>query len=271
MQKAYPHACRIEIFYKGALSKMSGHSKWSGIKHKKAIVDAKRGKAFSKISKEITVAAKLGGGNPDMNPRLRVATEKAKEVNMPSDNVKRAIQKGTGELPGTSYEETTYEGYGPGGVAILLEVMTDNKNRTVGEIRHILTKHSGNMGESGCVAWMFDKKGYLLVNKNNMDEDSLMSAALDAGADDFKNDPEEESYEITTAPEDLNTVKEHLEKENVKLDLAEVTMIPQNYVKLEGKDAEKMIKLMDLLEDHDDVQNVYANFDIPDDIMEKAE
>jgi YebC/PmpR family DNA-binding regulatory protein len=246
---------------------MSGHSKWSGIKHKKAIVDAKKGKAFSKVSKEITVAAKIGGNNPDMNPRLRLAIDKAKEVNMPSDNVKRAIQKGTGELPGTSYEETTYEGYGPAGVAILLEVMTDNKNRTVGEIRHILTKHNGNMGESGCVAWMFDKKGYILVNKKDMDEDTLMSSALDAGADDFKNDPEEECYEITTAPEDLNTVREHLEKENIKLDLAEVTMVPQNYVKLEGKDAEKMIKLMELLEDHDDVQNVYANFDIPDEIL----
>ncbi|MBI4683075.1 MAG: YebC/PmpR family DNA-binding transcriptional regulator [Nitrospirae bacterium] len=195
--------------------------------------------------------------------------QKAKEVNMPADNIKRAIMKGTGELPGTVYEETTYEGYGPAGVAILLEVMTDNKNRTVGEIRHILTKSSGNMGETGCVAWMFDKKGYLLVNKNDIDEDTLMSAALDAGADDFKNDPEEENYEITTAPEDLNKVKEHLEKLNIKPGLAEVTMVPRNYVKLEGKDAQKMLKLMEALEDHDDVQNVYANFDIPDDIMSK--
>lgn len=250
---------------------MSGHSKWAGIKHKKAVVDSKRGKVFSKVSKEITVAAKIGGGNADMNPRLRLAVEKAKGVNMPAENIKRAIMKGTGELPGTSYEETTYEGYGPGGVALLLEVMTDNKNRTVGEIRHILTKHNGNMGEAGCVAWMFDKKGYILVNKKDIDEDTLMSAALDAGADDFKNDPDEDNYEITTAPEDLNKVKEHLEKENVPLNLAEVSLVPQNYVKLEAKDAEKMLKLMELLEDHDDVQNVYANFDIPDEVMEKLE
>ncbi len=250
---------------------MSGHSKWAGIKHKKAVADAKRGKAFSKVSKEITVAAKIGGGNPDMNPRLRLAIEKAKEVNMPSDNIKRAIMKGTGELPGASYEEVSYEGYGPGGVALLIEVLTDNKNRTVGEVRHILSKQNGNMGEAGCVAWMFDKKGYILVNKNDIDEDTLMSAALDAGADDFKNEPDEENYEITTAPEDLNKVKGHLEKENIKMSLAEVTMVPRNYIKLEGKDAEKMLKLMEALEEHDDVQNVYANFDIPDEIMAKMQ
>lgn len=247
---------------------MSGHSKWAGIKHKKAIVDAKKGKTFSRISKELSVAARLGGGSPDMNPRLRVSIEKAKEVNMPSDNVKRAIQKGTGELPGVSYDETTYEGYGPGGVAILIEVMTDNKNRTVGEIRHSLTKHGGNMGETGCVAWMFDNKGYILVNKEAVDEDSLMTDALDGGAEDFKNDPEEENYEIITAPEDFNAVKEYLENKKIVLNLAELTYIPQNYVKLEGKDASKMLKLMDILEDHDDVQNVYANFDIPDEMME---
>lgn len=246
---------------------MSGHSKWAGIKHKKAVVDAKRGKTFSKVSKEITVAAKIGGGNPDMNPRLRLAIEKAKGVNMPADNIQRAIQKGTGELPGVSYEEVSYEGYGPGGVALLLDVLTDNKNRTVGEVRHILSKHNGNMGEAGCVAWMFGKKGYILVNKNDIDEDTLMSAALDAGADDFKNDPEEENYEIVTAPEDLNKVKEFLEKENIPLNLAEVSMIPKNYVKLDAKDAEKMLKLMEALEDHDDVQNVYANFDIPEELI----
>ena len=246
---------------------MSGHSKWAGIKHKKAVVDAKRGKVFSRISKELSVAARLGGGSPDMNPRLRLAMEKAREANMPSENVKRAIQKGTGELPGATYEETTYEGYGPGGVAILLEIMTDNKNRTVGEIRHILTKQGGNMGEAGCVAWMFDKKGYILVDKKIIDEDTLMSEALDAGADDFRNDPDEDSYEITTAPEDLNTVKDFLTEKNIALNLAEVTQIPQNYVKLEGKDAQKMLKLMEALEDHDDVQNVYANFDIPDEII----
>ena len=247
---------------------MSGHSKWAGIKHKKAVVDAKRGKAFSKLSKEISVAAKIGGGNPDMNPRLRMAVDNAKGLNMPGDNIKRAIQKGTGELPGAVYEETFYEGYGPAGVDIMLEVMTDNKNRTVGEIRHILTKHNGNMGETGCVGWMFDKKGYILVNKSAGDEDTIMSIALDAGAEEFKNDPEEENYEIITAPEDYNSVKEFLEQKDIPLNLAEITMIPQNYIKLESKDAGKMLKLMDLLEDHDDVQNVYANFDIPDDFME---
>ena len=249
---------------------MSGHSKWAGIKHKKAIVDAKRGKTFTKVSKEITVAAKIGGGNPDMNPRLRLAIDNAKGVNMPHDNIKRAIMKGTGELPGVAYEETTYEGYGPGGVALLLEVLTDNKNRTVGEIRHTLAKQNGNMGETGCVSWLFDKKGYILVSKKDLDEEALMTIALDAGADDFKNDPEEDSYEITTAPEDLNKVVEHLEKENIKPHLAEVTMVPQNYVKLEGKEAEKMLRLMEALEDHDDVQNVYANFDIPDEMMEDS-
>ena len=246
---------------------MSGHSKWAGIKHKKAIVDAKRGKAFTKVSKELTVAAKMGGGNPDMNPRLRLAMDKAKEVNMPADNVKRAIMKGTGDLPGMSYEEILYEGYGPGGVAIMLETMTDNKNRTVGELRHILTKYNGNMGESGCVAWIFDKKGYLLVDKKTFDEDTIMTIALDAGAEDVKNEPEEENYEILTSPEDLNQVREYLEKENIALNLSEVTMIPKNYVKLEGKDAEKMLRLMEALEDHDDVQNVYANFDIPDNLL----
>ncbi|UCD36318.1 MAG: YebC/PmpR family DNA-binding transcriptional regulator, partial [Nitrospiraceae bacterium] len=183
---------------------MSGHSKWAGIKHKKAVVDAKRGKAFTKVSKELTVAAKIGGGNPDMNPRLRLAVDKARAVNMPADTIKRAIMKGTGELPGVAYEEIAYEGYGPGGVALLIEVMTDNRNRTVGEIRHLLSKHNGNMGETGCVSWMFTQKGYILVNKITIDEDTLMSAALDAGADDFKNDPAEENYEIITAPEDLN-------------------------------------------------------------------
>jgi len=247
---------------------MSGHSKWSSIKHKKAAVDAKRGKVFSRISKELSVAARLGGGDPDMNPRLRVSMEKAKEANMPAENVKRAIQKGTGELPGATYEESTYEGYGPGGVAILLEIMTDNKNRTVGEIRHLLTKQGGNLGEAGCVAWMFDEKGYILVEKKTIDEEALMSEALDAGADDIKSDPDEENYEITTAPEDLNTVKEFLTEKNITINLAEVTQIPQNYVKLEGKDAKKMMTLMEALEDHDDVQNVYANFDIPDEMME---
>ncbi|MDA8078974.1 MAG: YebC/PmpR family DNA-binding transcriptional regulator [Nitrospiraceae bacterium] len=243
---------------------MSGHSKWSQIKHKKAHSDAKRGKAFTKIVKEIAVAARIGGGDPDGNPRLRTAIEKAKEVNMPHDNIKKAIMKGTGELPGVSYEEHVYEGYGPAGVAVMMEVMTDNKNRTLPEIRHILSKHGGNLGETGCVSWLFDKKGYILVEKAKASEDAVMSAALDAGAEDMKNDPGEDNYEIITAPEDFNAVREALEKARIPVASAEVTMIPKNYVLLDDKAADQMIRLMDVLEDHDDVQNVYANFDIPD-------
>lgn len=250
---------------------MSGHSKWSTIKRKKGATDAKKGKVFSKISKELTIASKAGGDNPDMNPRLRLAIDKAKAANMPSENIKRAVKKGSEDQSGANYEETIYEGYGPAGVAIMIEVMTDNKNRTVGEIRHIITKYNGNMGESGCVAWMFDKKGYILVDKKEGDEDSIMTAALDAGADDFKNEPDDENYEITTAPEDLHSVKEHLEKENIPLNLVELTFIPQNYVKLDEKDAGTMVKLMSDLEDQDDVQNVYANFDIAEEIMAKLD
>lgn len=249
---------------------MSGHSKWSQIKHKKAHTDAKRGKSFTKIVKEISIAARLGGGDPAGNPRLRTAIEKAKEVNMPSDNVKKAIMKGTGELPGISYEEFVYEGYGPSGVAIMIEVMTDNKNRTIPELRHILSRNSGSLGETGCVSWLFVKKGYILVSKAKASEDSVMTVALDAGAEDMRNDPQEDNYEIITAPEDLNTVKAALEKANMPIESAEVTMLPQNYVVLDAKPAEQMIRLMDALEDHDDVQNVYANFDIPDDVAEKA-
>ena len=245
---------------------MSGHSKWAQTKHKKAVIDSKRGKLFSRISKEIIVAAKIGGGDPNANARLRFAIEKSKEANMPADNIKRAIQRGTGELPGASYEEIIYEGYGPGGVALIIESLTDNKNRTIGEIRHVMSKNSGNIGETGCVSWMFDKKGYILVDKKLSDEDALMSLALDAGAEDMKNDPEEDNYEIITAPEDLKKVKEALEKANIKTNLAEVTMLPKNYVKLEAKDAAQMLRLMEALEDHDDVQNVYANFDIPDEV-----
>ncbi len=249
---------------------MSGHSKWAQIKHKKAVVDAKRGKIFSKIAKEITVAARLGGGDPDGNPRLRTVLENAREVNMPGENIKRAIMKGTGELPGVSYEESIYEGYGPGGTAILLEVLTDNKNRTVPEIRHIMTKNGGNLGEAGCVAWMFEKKGYILVEKTKIDEDSLMSAALEAGAEDMKNDPGEDSYEIITAPEDVNKVKAALEAAGIPVSLAEITMLPKSYVALDGKSAEQMIRLVDALEDHEDIQNVYTNFDIPDEVMAKV-
>lgn len=249
---------------------VAGHSKWAQIKHKKAQVDAKRGKIFTKLVKEISVAARLGGGDPEKNPRLRVAIEKAKEVNMPSDNIKRAIMKGTGELSGAAYEEVTYEGYGPGGVALLIEAMTDNKNRTVSEIRHLLSKHGGSLGESGCVSWIFEKKGYILVDKKTVDEDTLFAAALEAGVDDIKNDPKEENYEIIVAPENLKAVKEFLENSGIKISLAEVTMLPKNYIQIEGEDAERMLKLMDALEDHDDVQNVYANFDIPDEAISKV-
>lgn len=249
---------------------MSGHSKWAQVKHKKAVVDAKKGKIFTKIVKEISVAARLGGGDTEGNPRLRVAIDKAKEVNMPQENIKRAIMKGTGELPGVSYEESIYEGYGPGGTAILLEVLTDNKNRTVSEIRHIMTKHDGNLGEAGCVAWMFEKKGYIIVEKAKIDEDSLMSVALEAGAEDMKNDPGEDSYEIITAPEDLNKIKASLEAAGIPLSLAEITMLPKSYVALDGKSAEVMIRLVDALEDHEDVQNVYTNFDVPEEVMAKV-
>ena len=248
---------------------MSGHSKWATTKHKKGAADAKRGKIFTKVTKELTVAAKLGGGDPGGNPRLRTAIEKAKEANMPQDNIKRAIQKGTGELPGVSYDEITYEGYGPGGVALLIECLTDNKNRSVSEVRHVLSKNNGSMGETGCVSWMFTQKGYILVDKTGADEDTLMTVALDAGAEDMKSDPDESNYEIITAPQDFEAVKKGLQDKGVKFENAEVTMIPQTYVKLEGKEAEQMVRLMDALEDNDDVQNVYANFDIPDDVMEK--
>jgi len=248
---------------------VSGHSKWASIKHKKAITDAKRGKVFTKIVKEICTAARLGGGDAENNPRLRTAIDSAKEVNMPHDNIKKAIMKGTAALPGMSYEEYLYEGYGPAGVAVMVEVMTDNKNRTVPEIRYIMSKSGGSLGESGCVSWMFDKKGYILVNKTGASEDAVMNAALDAGAEDMKNDLQEDSFEIITAPEDLAVVKEALEKASISPESAEVTMLPKNYVVLDQKGAEQMLRLVDALEDNDDVQKVYANFDIPDDVAEK--
>ncbi len=246
---------------------MAGHSKWAQIKHKKAVVDAKKGKLFSRLSREISVASRLGGGNPDMNPRLRLAIEKAREVNMPSENIKRAIMKGTGELPGASYEEAKYEGYGPGGVAIIIDVMTDNKNRTISEIRHIMSKHGGSIAEAGSVTWIFQKKGYILVDKKVIDEDGIMAMALEAGAEDFKNEPDEENYEIITSPDDLNKVKEYLQAKNIPLNLAEVTFLPKSYIKIDGHDAERILKLIEALEEHEDVQNVYANFDIPDEIL----
>lgn len=244
---------------------MSGHSKWAGIKHKKAKVDAQRGRTFTKIIREVTVAARVGGGDPDGNPRLRLAIEKAKAVNMPQDNIQRAIQKGTGELPGTSYEEFIYEGYGPGGVAVLLEIVTDNKNRTAPEIRKAFGKYGGNLGESGCVAWMFEKKGLIQVEASAADEDRLLGVVLEAGAEDVRRT--DDTFEVITAPKDLERVKESLAKEKIEIAEGEVTMLPQSTVKLEGKQAQHMLQLMEMLEEHDDVQNVYANFDIPEEIM----
>lgn len=244
---------------------MSGHSKWAGIKHKKAKVDAQRGRIFTKLIREITVAARVGGGDPTGNPRLRLAIEKAKAVNMPQDNIQRAILKGTGELPGVSYEEYIYEGYGPGGVAVLLEVLTDNKNRTAPEIRKAFAKHGGNLGESGCVAWMFEKKGLIQVEAATVDEDRLLGVALEAGAEDVRRS--DNTFEIITAPKDLERVKESLTKERIRIVDGEVTMLPQSTVRLEGKRAQQMLQLMEALEEHDDVQNVYANFDIPEEIM----
>lgn len=248
---------------------MSGHSKWATTKHKKGAADAKRGKIFTKIIREITVAAKMGGGQPDGNPRLRTAIAKAKENNMPADNIKKAIQKGTGELPGVAYEEITYEGYGPGGVAIIIQIMTDNKNRTVSEIRHLLSKSGGNMGESGSVGWMFQKKGYLSIEKQKADEEKLMSAALDAGAEDIRAD-DPALFEVITAPSDFEKVKKAMTDAGLVPSFSEVTFLPQTYVRLDGKEAEQMLRLMEALEDHDDVQNVYANFDIPDEVMAKV-
>jgi YebC/PmpR family DNA-binding regulatory protein len=247
---------------------MSGHSKWAGIKHKKAKVDAQRGRIFTKIIREITVAARVGGGDPDGNPRLRLAIEKAKAVNMPQDNIQRAILKGTGELPGTSYEEYIYEGYGPGGVAVLLEVVTDNKNRTAPEIRKAFSKYGGNLGESGCVAWMFEKKGLIQVEAAAADEDRLLGVALEAGAEDIRRS--DDTFEVITAPKDLERVKKSLATEKIEIAEGEVTMLPQSTVRLEGKQAQQMLQLMETLEEHDDVQNVYANFDIPEEIMAAA-
>ena len=244
---------------------MSGHSKWSTIKHKKGAADAKRGKLFTKLIKEITVAARESGGDPDANPRLRTAIAAAKAENMPKDNIERAIKKGTGELEGVSYEENSYEGYGPGGAAILVESLTDNKNRAVAEIRHIFNKYGGNMGENGCVAWMFDKKGYFNVAKSDADEEQLMEIALEAGAEDVRE--EEESFEVITAPEDFEAVKEALEGAEIPFSDAEVTMLPQNMSPLEGSDAERMLKLMDAMDDCDDVQKVYTNADIPEELV----
>jgi YebC/PmpR family DNA-binding regulatory protein len=246
---------------------MSGHSKWSTIKHKKGATDAKRGKVFSKLIKEITVAARLGGGDAAANPRLRTVILKAKEANMPADNIKRAVQKGAGELPGVSYDEIVYEGYGPGGVAVLAEVLTDNKNRTVAEIRHIFSKHNGNLGETGCVAWMFQTRGLIAVDKAGVDEERLLEIILEAGAEDLNE--EGESFEVTTDPAEFENVKKSVEDTGISCVFAEVTKIPQSRIRLEGKEAEQMLKLLSALEDNDDVNAVHANFDIDDEIIER--
>ena len=244
---------------------MSGHSKWSSIKHKKGATDAKRGKIFSKIIKEITVVARMGGGDPDANPRLRTAIAAAKSENMPKNNIERAIKKGTGELEGVNYEESTYEGYGPGGAAVFIESVTDNKNRAVADIRHIFSKHGGNLGENGCVAWMFDKKGYIAIEKKAVDEDSLMETAIEAGAEDVRED--NGSFEIITEPDDFESVKTAIDKAAILYIDAEVTMLPQSTTNLEGKQALQMIKLMEALDDCEDVQKVYTNADIPEEIV----
>jgi YebC/PmpR family DNA-binding regulatory protein len=247
---------------------MSGHSKWHTIKHKKGAADAKRGKLFTRIIKELTVAARAGGGDTDMNPRLRTIVAEAKAANMPADNIKRAIQRGTGELPGVSYDEITYEGYGPGGAAVIIETLTDNKNRTVGELRHVFGKYGGNLAAENAVAWMFDKKGYIVVDKANADEDALMSAALEAGADDMRDDGE--AWEIMSAPDAFQKVLEAVKAMGIEPGAAEIAMLPQNYVKLEGKTAQQMVKLMDALEEHDDSKKVWSNADIEEKEIEAS-
>jgi len=246
---------------------MSGHSKWSTIKRKKGATDARRGKVFTKLIKEITAAARLGGGDPDANPRLRTSIAAAKAENMPKDNIERAIKKGTGELEGVTYEEVYYEGYGPGGAAILVESLTDNKKRTVADIRYIFSKSGGGLGEAGCVAWIFEKKGLFVFEKGETDEETLMEAVLDAGAEDIRD--EESTLEVITSIEDFEAVKKALDERNMRYLLAEITMVPKSTVKLENKQAEQMLRLMDSLEDSDDVQKVHSNFDIADKTLEQ--
>ena len=247
---------------------MSGHSKWHTIKHKKGAADAKRGKAFTRIIKELTVAARGGGGDPDMNPRLRTIIAEAKANNMPRENIERAIRRGTGEEPGVSYEEIMYEGYGPGGVAILIQTLTDNKNRTVGEIRHMLGKYNGNLAAENSVAWMFTRKGQVIVEKEKADEETLLNAALEAGADDVSDDGS--VWEVVSAPESFDAVRDAIKALGLEPASAEVAMLPQNYIKLTGKDAQQMLRLMEALDDHDDVQHVWANFDIEEKEIEAS-
>jgi YebC/PmpR family DNA-binding regulatory protein len=247
---------------------MSGHSKWHTIKHKKGAADAKRGKVFTRVIKELTVAARNGGGDPEMNPRLRTIVAEAKAVNMPAENIKRAIQRGTGELPGVNYDEITYEGYGPGGAALIIEALTDNRNRTVGELRHTLTKFNGNLGESNSVAWMFAKKGYIVVDKSAADEEKLLNAVLEAGGDDLRDDGD--SWEIISDPAAFEGVRDAVKALGIEPASAEIAMIPQNYVKLEGKAANQMVKLMEVLDDHEDVKHVWSNFDIEEKEIEAS-
>ncbi|MBA3297952.1 MAG: YebC/PmpR family DNA-binding transcriptional regulator [Acidobacteria bacterium] len=247
---------------------MSGHSKWHTIKHKKGAADAKRGKVFTRVIKELTVAARGGGGDPDMNPRLRTIIAEAKSVNMPADNIKRAIQRGTGELPGVSYDEITYEGYGPGGAALIIETLTDNKNRTVGEIRHLLGRFAGNLAAENSVAWMFDKKGYIVVEKTKAEEEALMAAALDAGADDMRDDGD--SWEIISSPDTFQKVLEAVKGLGLEPGAAEIAFLPQNYVKLEGKPAQQMVRLMEAIEEHEDTKKVWSNADIEEKEIEAS-
>ncbi len=248
---------------------MSGHSKWAQIKRKKAKTDAERGKVFTKLIREITVAARQGGGDEEANPRLRAAIAAAKAANMPAANIEKAIKRGTGELPGVVYEEVTYEGYGPGGVALLIQVLTDNRNRAVAEIRHILSRHNGSLGEQGSVAWMFERRGVVTVKQEGLTEDDLMEIVLDAGAEDIQSS--DETFEILCAPEDLEAIKQALEGAGVSYENAEVTMYPKSTVRVEGKEARQVLALLEALEEHDDVQNVYANFDMDEDVLEAVE
>ena len=248
---------------------MSGHSKWSTIKRKKGKADAERGKIFTRLIKDITMAARNGGGDENANPRLRSAVAAAKTANMPAANIDRAIKKGTGELPGVVYEEGTLEGYGPAGVALYIEILTDNRNRTVADVRHSLTKHGGNLAESGAVAWMFEKKGLITVPSEDLDEEEILMVVMDAGAEDLKS--EEDFFEITSSAEDLENVKAALESSQIKYDSANLTMYPKNTIKVEGKDAETLLKILEALEDLDDVQNVYSNFDIDMSVLESMQ
>jgi YebC/PmpR family DNA-binding regulatory protein len=248
---------------------MSGHNKWATIKHKKAETDTKKGKLFTKIIREIVVATKESGAQIENNARLKKAVEDAKEANMPQDNIKKAIQRGTGEIPGSVYEEMIYEGYGPAGVALIVEVTTDNKNRTASDIRKLFSSHSGNLGEAGCVGWMFERKGYIAVKKSVADEEIVMNTVLDVKVEDFKSEADSDVYEIITLPSDLAAVKNVLKEKNIAIESSEVTMVPQTHIALKGNNAKNMLKLMDALEEHDDVKNVYANFDISGEDMEK--